>query len=68
MTTYIQVSMVAEIDEVDKQTVDIPNTWSTITGLQQFNTLSGTWDTINLSTFTTSATTQTIQGNKFSTR
>ena len=63
MTTYIQVSMVAENDGGDKQTVDIPDAWSTITGLQQFNTLSGTWDTISLSTFTTSATTQTIQGN-----
>lgn len=63
MTTYIQVSMVAETGNGDKQTIDIPDAWSTITGLQQFNTLSGTWDAIALSSFTTSATTQTIQGN-----
>ena len=63
MTTYIQVSMVAETGNGDKQTIDIPDAWSTITGLQQYNTLSGTWDAIALSSFTTSATTQTIQGN-----
>jgi len=63
MTTYIQVSMVAETGNGDKQTIDIPDAWSTITGLQQFNTLSGTWDSISLSSFSTSATTQTIQGN-----
>ena len=63
MTTYIQVSMVAETGNGDKQTIDIPDAWSTITGLQQFNTLSNSWDSIALSTFTTSATTQTIQGN-----
>ena len=45
-----------------KQKIDIPNAWATIAGLQQFNTLSNTWDTINLATFTTSAVTQTIQG------
>ncbi len=63
MTTYIQVSMVAETGNGDKQTIDIPDAWSTITGIQQFNTLSGAWETIALSSFTTSATTQTIQGN-----
>ena len=63
MTTYIQVSMVAETGNGDKQTIDIPDAWSTITGIQQFNTLSNSWDTVQLSTFTTSATTQTIQGN-----
>ena len=63
MTTYIQVSMVAETGNGDKQTIDIPDNWSSIQGLQQFNTLSGTWDSISLLSFTTSATTQTIQGN-----
>ena len=63
MTTYIQVSLVTESGGGgQKQIVDIPNAWSTITGLQQFNTLSGTWDNINLATFTTSATTQVVQG------
>jgi hypothetical protein len=55
--------MVAETGNGDKQTIDIPDAWSTITGIQQFNTLSNSWDTVQLSTFTTSATTQTIQGN-----
>ena len=62
MSTLIQVSLVAETGNGDKQTVDIPNAFSTITGLQQFNTLSSTYDDILLSTFTTSAVTQTIQG------
>lgn len=62
MTTYIQVSMVAETGG-NKQTIDIPDAWSTITGLQQFNTFSGTWDSINLSQFTITSVTNTIQGN-----
>ena len=63
MTTNITVDVVTESGGGGaKQKVDIPNAWSTITGVQQFNTLSGTFDTINLSTFTQSAVTQTIQG------
>jgi hypothetical protein len=62
MTTYIQVSMVAETGG-NKQTIDIPVAWSAITGLQQFNTFSGTWDSINLSQFSITSVTNTIQGN-----
>lgn len=62
MTTYIQVSMVAETGG-NKQTIDIPDDWSSIQGLQQFNTFSGTWDSINLSQFTITSVTNTIQGN-----
>tara|TARA_B100000900_G_scaffold130893_1_gene110714 strand:- start:426 stop:1559 length:1134 start_codon:yes stop_codon:yes gene_type:complete len=63
MTTNITVDVVTESGGGGaKQKIDIPNAWSTITGVQQFNTLSGTFDTINLSTFTQSAVTQTIQG------
>ncbi len=63
MTTYVQVSLVTESGGGGaKQRVDIPTAWSTISGLQQFNTLSQTWDTINLATFTQSAVTNTIQG------
>ena len=64
MTTYIQVSMVAETGNGDKQTIDIPDAWSTITGLQQFNTLSNSWDTVQngLSTFTVTSETRTRQG------
>jgi len=62
MSTYIEVSMVAEPNNSDKQEIDIPVAWSNITGLQQFNTLSGKWDNIPLTTFTTTPTTQTVQG------
>lgn len=63
MTTNITVDVVTESGGGGaKQTVDIPDAWASITGLQQFNTLSGTFDTISLSTFTQSAVTQTVQG------
>ena len=67
MSSLIQVDMQAEVFGGPKQTLDVPNVWSSITGLQQYNTLSLAWDTIALSTFTpTSATTHTIQGNVIS--
>ena len=62
MSQRIQVAMVAETGG-NKQKIDIPVAWSTITGLQQFNTLSGQWDTISLSSFTVTSVTNTIQGN-----
>lgn len=62
MTVYEEVSMVAETGG-NKQTIDIPVAWSTITGLQQFNTFSGEWDSINLSQFTISSVSNIIQGN-----
>lgn len=46
-------SMVAESGS-DKQVAEFPSAWGTITILQQYNTLSGTYDTINLNTFTLS--------------
>ncbi len=61
MTVYEEVSMVAETGG-NKQTIDIPVAWSTITGLQQFNTFSGTWDIISLGTFTVTSVTKIIQG------
>ena len=64
MSTYIQVSMVAETGNGDKQTIDIPNDWSTITGLQQFNTDTGQWQTVQngLDEFDVTGITRTIQG------
>lgn len=62
MNVRIQVAMVAETGG-NKQTIDIPVAFSTITGLQQFNTLSSSWDTISLSTFTVTSVNRTIQGN-----
>jgi hypothetical protein len=67
-STYVQFSMVAE-SGADKQIADIPDAFSTITGIQFYNTVSSAWEWIggskanSLLTFTTSATTQTIQGN-----
>ena len=63
MTTLIQASLVTESGGGGlKQYIEIPNAWSTITGLQQFNTLSNVYDTILLSSFTTSSVTKTIEG------
>tara|TARA_B110000902_G_scaffold251436_1_gene311707 strand:+ start:1483 stop:2829 length:1347 start_codon:yes stop_codon:yes gene_type:complete len=63
MSLLVEVSMVTEAGSTDKQTVEIPNAFNTITGLQQFNTLSNVWDNIQLSSFTlNSSITRTIQG------
>jgi hypothetical protein len=59
---YITTSLVAESGS-DKQTVDIPTSGWTITSLEQYNTLSASWDAIDLSTFTVSDVTNTVQGN-----
>lgn len=58
----VTTNMVAE-SVSDKQVVEFPSVWGTITILQQYNTLSGLWDTIDLTTFTVSDTTNTINGN-----
>ena len=64
MTQYVQASVVTESGGGGlKQYVEIPDAWSTITGLQQYNTLSATWDTILLSTFTLTTITKTIESN-----
>jgi len=64
MTTNVTVDVVTESGGGgQKQTIDIPTAWAAITGLQQFNTFSGQFDDILLSSFTTSATTHVIQGN-----
>jgi len=65
---YVQTDVVAE-DGTNKQTVDFPDVWSTITGIQFYNTVSSTWEWINgskansLLTFTVTSTTHTVQGN-----
>jgi len=51
-----------------KQKFDIPDKWTgaptnnPLTAIQQYNTFSSQWETISLSTWTTSSTTHTIQG------
>jgi len=64
MTTFIEVNLVPEqLLQPDRQAIEVPNAWATITGAQFFNSVSGTFDPLLLSTFTTSATTQVVQGN-----
>ena len=46
-----------------KQSIRIPQAWGTISSLQQYNTLSGQWDNIDLSTFTKTAVQLTINGS-----
>ena len=58
--TDVSVSLIAE--STDKQTVQIPQN-TTITSLQQYNTLSGQWDNIDLTSFTKTAIQLTINGN-----
>jgi hypothetical protein len=49
--TIAQVSMVAE-SGADKQTLQVSQDWGNFTSLQQYNTLSGQWDAISISSFT----------------
>ena len=63
MTTFIEIVMVAETPTSDKQTVDIPDAWSTITSIQLLNPLTGVWDTIDSSLFDVTAITRTINGS-----
>lgn len=68
-SAYVQTNVVAEDDFGNKQTVEFPQAWSAITGIQFYNTVSSTWEWINgskansLLTFTKTATTETVQGN-----
>jgi len=67
-SAFVEVSMVAESGG-NKQKAEFPDDWDTITGIQFFNTVSGQWEWVggnpanSLTTFDTSATTNTIQGN-----
>jgi hypothetical protein len=67
--SYWQLNMVAESGS-DKQTADFPDDFSAITGIQFYNTVSGSWEWIggskanSLTTFDTDDTiTKTIHGN-----
>lgn len=42
-STYIQTTVAIE-QNPHKQTVDIPEVWKTITGIQSYNTVSGKWE------------------------
>ena len=66
-SSYVQFNMVAESGS-DKQKADLPVAWSTITGIQFYNTVSSQWEWIggtkaaSLLTFTITGTTNTVQG------
>lgn len=66
----IEVAMMAEAG-ASKQTIDFPNDeieWGAITGIQQYDTISGTWvwllgsKPLSLGMFTVTTTTHEIQG------
>lgn len=61
------VSMVAE-DGVDKQKFEVAVAYGTLSSIQQYNTLSGQWDTISTGTFTMTTVNRTIQGQTVSYR
>ncbi len=63
MDQDVTVDVVTEAGSTDKQTIEIPQAFDTVTGVQQFNTLSGTFDDIQFSSFTLDSTiTRTIEG------
>lgn len=59
----VDYNFAGETGDGNKQAIEFPALWDEITSLEQYNTLSGQWDPIDLSTFTESVTAQTIQGN-----
>ena len=69
---YFETNMIGENILGDKQVALFSIYHNTITGIKQYNTLSGVWEWINgtkelsLSTFDISSTTMEINGNTFS--
>lgn len=67
-SVYVQLNVVGESGG-NKQRVELPIAWSTITGIQFFNTFSSTWEWIggskanSLLTFTVTDTIKVVQGN-----
>lgn len=67
-SSYVQVNMVAESSGI-KQIIEFPSAWSTITGVEFYNTVSSSWEWIggskpnSLSTFTVTGNMRTINGN-----
>lgn len=67
-SNYIEVVMIAE-DGINKQQIKLPDVWSEITGIEFFNSVSGSFEWIggsksnSLLTFTMSSSTEIIQGN-----
>jgi hypothetical protein len=65
---YIEIQLVTE-NGTDKQTIQLPDDWKTITGIKQYNPLTLQWEYIggsqanSLLTFTVTDITKTVQGN-----
>jgi hypothetical protein len=49
----------------DKQELEIPHLWGTLSALAQYNTLSGLWDSISTSSFTVTNTIRDINGTNY---
>ncbi|MGJ8685844.1 MAG: hypothetical protein ACSHWQ_00085 [Spongiibacteraceae bacterium] len=61
--TTVNITLKGETGNGDRQTVEFPSDdWSPIARIEQYNALTSTWEDIPLSTFTVSATTNTVQG------
>lgn len=60
--SVITINLVAE-SWSDKQSIEVPQVWGNLTGLEQWNPLSNSWDTISIASFTETSTTNTIQWN-----
>lgn len=60
--SVITVGMVAETIG-NKQKIEVPQIWGTLSKIEQFNELSQQWDVININTFTITTTTNNINGN-----
>lgn len=59
--SVIITAVVAE-DGTNKQSVEIPQVWGTLSKLEQFNTLSGDYDEININSFTLTSIQKNING------
>lgn len=60
--SVITVGMVAETIG-NKQKIEVPQIWGTLSKIEQFNELSQQWDVININTFTITTTTNNINEN-----
>lgn len=61
--TIVETSMVEELPSI-KQSVEFPESWGTITKLEQYNPLSNQWDVIDLNTFAMTEIFKDINGNQ----
>jgi hypothetical protein len=50
-------------DGTNKQKLQVPDVWGTLSKLEQYNTLSGLYDIININTFTVTTTNVDVNGN-----